>query len=150
MNTNYKIILAFILGIIARLFTNPWVLGFNDINYSIHYNKIYDSIFFGSIIGIIQIIIDIGTLSTIEKLFWLILYISIFLIMKYFINNQIFVDDKHLLLKLKENYAESNKITEILLSDDQLNPNIKIFVSRQINIKNEEINNINEIIKNLN
>jgi hypothetical protein len=150
MNTNYKIILAFILGIIARLFTNPWILGYTDTNYSVHKNKIYDSIFFGSIIGIIQIIIDIGSLTNGEKIFWLILYISIFLTIKYIINNQIFIDDKHLLLKLKENYAESNKITKILLNDSKLKPEINTFVSEQLNIKNEEIKIINEFIKNLN
>lgn len=148
MNTNYKIILAFILGIMARIFTSPWILGYNDKYYSLHKNKIYDAVFLGSITGIIQIIIDFGSLSLVETIIWITLFLSIFFTMRYFIDNQIFVASKHLLLKLRENYAESNKLAEILLNDNKLNKNTKNFVLEHKTLKEDAIKTINELIAN--
>ena len=63
MNTNLKIILAFCLGIILKTLTTPWILGFFNKNYSIHKNKLYDAMFFGSITGLVQILINHQMLS---------------------------------------------------------------------------------------
>jgi hypothetical protein len=149
MKINYKIISAFVLGVITKTFVTPWILGYSDENYSIHRNKIYEAIFFCSITGLILIIIDIGNLTFEEKIFWIVLYLSIFFTTKFFINNQINVNEKELLLKLRENYAESNKLAEILLNDDKLSPNVKSFIVDHKTLKKEAINNINELLKNL-
>ena len=34
MNTDTKILLAFLLGIIIRILLNPWILGFYNINFT--------------------------------------------------------------------------------------------------------------------
>ena len=36
MNSNYKIIFAFFLGVILRTLTNPWILGYGNENFSFH------------------------------------------------------------------------------------------------------------------
>lgn len=148
MKINYKIILAFILGVIAKTFTTPWILGYNDENYSIHKNKIYEAFLCCSITGLILIIIDIGDLTFEEKIFWIVLYLSIFFTAKYFINNQTYINEKDILLKLRDNYAESNKLADILLNNDKLSPNIKSFIIEHNSFDKEAINNINKLIKN--
>lgn len=147
MNINYRIAFAFILGVIARILTNPWILGYSNENYSIHKNKIYDAIFFGCLVGILQIFINIDTLSIHELMTWLILLSSIFFIIKYMINNQVYIDELHLLLKIKENYGEINRLSEILSNDNKLSVNIKKFIDNEINNNNDAIKIINNFIK---
>jgi hypothetical protein len=151
MNENYKILLAFGLGVCARIISNPWVLGFYNENYSININKVYDSIFFGSMTGLIQIIININNLTNIEKIFWLIFYISLFFILNHAITTQKFIDEKHLLLTLKENNAESLEYSKIQLEKNkELNKNTQEFLTEYIKEKYMTINNINKLIQNNN
>lgn len=146
MHTNYKILLAFILGIIARIITTPWLLGFSNEYYSIHKNKIYDAIFFGSITGLIQVIIDIGYLSNAQKLFWLILYSTIFYITSHSITYQNFVNERDLLLKLRENYAESIAISQIHI-DKNIEPNVKQFLTVHADVRKQAIKDLDQLLK---
>jgi hypothetical protein len=148
MNINYKIILAFGLGIIARIITNPWILGYHNENFSIHKNKIYDAIFFGCITGLIQIIININKLTNSEKILWLTFNLSIFFIISYIINNQKYIDERELLLKLRENNAESLEFCKIQLANNtSLNAETKDFLNNHIKIKIETIDKINLLLK---
>lgn len=146
MHTNYKILLAFILGVIARVITTPWILGFGNPNYSIHKNKIYDAIFFGSITGLIQVFIDIGNLSNSQKLFWLILYSTIIYIISYSIINQNFIDERDLLLKLRENYAESIAISQIHI-DKNIEPKVKQYITIHAEARKEAIKDLDQLLK---
>lgn len=147
MNSNYKIIFAFFLGVILRTLTNPWILGYGNENFSFHKNKIYDAILFGSVTGVIQIIIDSYSLTLEHKLLWLFLFISIFFIINHLIVVQTFVSDTDLLLKLKENYAESLEFSKILLREDKLTPNIRKFIIDHIGLKYDAIDQINILLK---
>lgn len=151
MNRNYKIMLAFGLGIIARIITNPWILGYHNENYSIHKNKIYDAIFFGCITGLIQIIININKLNNSEKFLWLTFNLSIFFIISYIISNQTYINEKELLLKLKENNAESLEFCKIQLANNKnLDPEMKYFLNNHIDLKKETINKINLLLQKFN
>ena len=149
MNTYYKIIFAFLIGIFIRLFTNPWILGYNHKDFSIHINKIYDAIFFGCIIAIIQIFITIDTLTNPEKICWIMLFLTMLSISMNLINNQKFVNDKQLLLKLKENYAESNRLAEILVNNNSLGIETRNFILDHLTLKKDAILTIDNIIKSI-
>lgn len=147
MNVNYKIAVAFIFGVIVRILINPWNLKINDMNQSIHKNKIYDAIFFGSLIGILQVFLNIDSLTVSGLLIWLIFHMCIFGIIKYMINNQTDIGEKHLLLKIKETYGEANRISEILLNNKKISPDISQFTNEQIIIRNNAIETINKFIE---
>ena len=148
MNTNHKIFFAFILGVVAKVLTNPWILGYTNQNYSVHRNKIYDAIFFGSITGLIQIILDLSGLNNIEKVFWILLYVSILLVSAYFIDNQVYIGEKQLLLKLRENVGESIRVSEIQLENKDLNTELRAFLEKQNADKIQSIKDINKFIAN--
>ena len=147
MNPNYNIMLAFFLGIMLRILTNPWILGYSNENYSIHKNKIYDSILFGSMAGLIQIMIDNDTLTNVDRFVWIILFISIFITLNFVISGQIFIQGDDLLLKLKENYAESIKYSDILLLNKKINTELKDFLVIQNKNKKDAIDEINKMLK---
>lgn len=147
MNPNYNIMLAFFLGIMLRILTNPWILGYSNENYSIHKNKIYDSILFGSMAGLIQIMIDNDTLTNVDRFVWIILFISIFITLNCVISGQLFIQGDDLLLKLKENYAESIKYSDILLLNKKINTELKDFLVIQNKNKKDAIDEINKMLK---
>jgi hypothetical protein len=147
MNPNYNIALAFFLGVGLRILTNPWILGYSNQNYSVHKNKIYDSMLFGSMAGLIQIMIDDGLLTNAERICWIILFVSIFFILNYIINEQIFVQEHDLLLKLRENYAESIKYSDIQLANKNINDDLKKFLSVQNKYKQDAIDEINGMLE---
>lgn len=146
MNTNYRIFFAFILGVTARIIVSPWILKYDDPNYTFHKNKLYDAILIGSIIGIIQIILDLQNLTNAQILVWLLIYLCMFKIIAYFIENQIFVNNLDILLKLRENYAESVKLIENLVKNNY-QPIVKDFLNKNLEIKSDTINEINNLIK---
>jgi hypothetical protein len=147
MNPNYNVTLAFILGIILRIVMSPWILGFYDENYSMHKNKIYDSLLFGSMAGLIQIMIDNGILTIEEKIIWFIFFVAIFIMLNYIIHKQIFVEGKDLLLNLRESYAESIKITDIQLENKNIDDKLKNFLEEQNNNKRKAISTMNTMLK---
>lgn len=147
MKPNYTILLAFILGTGLRILTNPWILGFNDENYSVHINKIYDSIFVGSLVGIVQVLMNSSSLTFIEEVLWIVLFISIYLVMNYIIRNQLFVSEVELLLQLKENYAESVKYSSIQITNPLIHPDLKNFLIEHNKQKEQAINQIDLMIK---
>lgn len=146
MNSNLKILVAFILGVLARIITTPWILGYNNSNFSVHKNKIYDAIFFGSIIGLIQLIIDIGDLSNAQKLFWLVLNLTMIIITSYLINHQSLISEKDLLLKLKENYAESIEISNIHIRKD-IDTNVKKFLKEHAESRKKTIVDLEQLLQ---
>ena len=146
-NANYNITLAFFLGITLRTLTNPWILGYENENFSVHLNKIYDAILFGSMTGLIQIIIDAGSLTNGERFLWIILFISIFIMLNNMIVGQSFIKEKDLLLKLKENYAESIKISDIQISNKNIDKDFKNFLIVQNGEKEDGIDEINDLLK---
>jgi hypothetical protein len=145
MNPNYKIILAFGLGVAIRILSSPWILGPANPNYSIHRNKLYDALLFGSLTGLVQVLIDGNQINNAERILWIILFLSIFLFARYVIDKQLFVEEKDLLLKLKENYAESIKISEIKLNDKNLSNEVKDLLTKQNKIKRDSIQEIIDI-----
>ena len=145
MNSNLKILLAFILGVLARIVTTPWILGYYNQNFSIHKNKIYDAIFFGSVIGCIQLIIDIGYLSNAQKIFWLILNLTMLIITSYLINHQSLISEKDLLLKLRENYAESIRISNIHIEKD-IDINVKNFLKEHAETRETAIKDLDQLL----
>jgi hypothetical protein len=147
MNPNYIILLAFTLGTGIRILSNPWILGFTDDNYSVHINKIYDSIFVGTIVGIVQVLMNNSSLTLLEETLWIILFITINFIMNYIIKNQLFVSEVELLLQLKENYAESVKYSEIQLKNPSIDSKLKDFLIAHNKLKAQSINEINSMIK---
>lgn len=149
MNTNYKIVLAFLLGIFIRIITNPWILGFSDVNYSIHKNKLFDALLFGAITGLIQILIDFQTLENHDKFLWILLFATIIISLNHIIHEQIFIKEKDLLLKLKENYAESIRFSDIQMSNKSIDSTLKNFLIEQNNTKKNAIAQINVILSKL-
>lgn len=147
MNPNYNITLAFFLGITLRILTNPWILGYSNVNYSVHKNKIYDAVLFGSMAGLIQIMIDDGLLGNAEKFLWIVLFVSIFLTLNYIISEQVFIKGEDLLLKLKENYAESIKYSDIQLLNKNISEELKTFLLEQNKNKKDAIDEINIMLK---
>lgn len=147
MNPNYNITLAFFLGVTLRILTNPWILGYSNVNYSVHKNKIYDSVLFGSMAGLIQIMIDTSSLSNAERFFWFILFISIFITLNYIISEQVYIKGDDLLLKLRENYAESIKYSDIQLLNKNISENLKNFLLEQNKNKQDAIDEINIMLK---
>lgn len=147
MNPNYSITLAFFLGVTLRILTNPWILGYSNENYSIHKNKIYDALLFGSMAGIIQIMIDNGELTNMERFIWIILFVSIFISLNYVISEQIFIKEKDLLLKLRENYAESMKYSDIQLLNKNIDEELKNFLIMENDNKKNAIEKINLMLK---
>lgn len=148
MNSNLKILLAFILGVLARIITTPWILGYNNEYFSIHKNKIFDAIFFGSITGLIQLIIDIGSLTNAQKLFWLIINLTILFIISYSINHQSFINESDLLLKLRENYAETIEISNIHTKKN-IDDRVKKFLSETINSRRNAIKDLDNLLKDI-
>jgi hypothetical protein len=146
INPNYNITLAFFLGITLRTLTNPWILGYSDENYSIHKNKIYDSILFGSMAGLIQIMIDSSLLNSAERFFWIILFITIAITLNYTIRKQLFINGDDLLFKLKENYGESIKFSDIQLSNKNINEELKNFLLVQNAQKQKAIDEIKQML----
>lgn len=147
MNPNYKITLAFFLGVTLRILTNPWILGYSNVDYSVHKNKIYDAVLFGSMAGLIQIMIDNSLLSNAERFLWIILFVSIFLTLNYIISEQVFIKGDDLLLKLKENYAESIKYSDIQLLNKKISEDLKNFLLEQNKNKKDAIDEINIMLK---
>lgn len=145
MNSNLKILVAFILGVLARIITTPWILGYYNQNFSIHKNKIYDAIFFGSVIGFIQVILNIGDLSNPQKIFWLILNLTMIIITSYLINNQSLISEKDLLLKLRENYAETIRISNIHTEKD-IGANVKKFLKENIETREKAIKDLDQLL----
>ena len=145
-DTNNKIMLAFILGVILKILSNPWILGFYDENYSIHKNKVYDALIIGCLTGFIQIIINRDSLSNGIKFLWTIIFLTIFISIDHILNNQIFVSEKDLLLSLREKYAESIKFTDIQLKDDELDEEIRKFLIQENLNKISSIEKINKIL----
>jgi len=148
MTPNHSIALAFFLGVTLRTLTNPWILGYSNENYSIHKNKIYDALLFGSMAGIIQIMIDNSSLTNIERIFWILLFVSIFIALNYVISKQVFIKGKDLLLKLRENYAESIKYSDIQLSNKNIDEELKNFLVQENTSKQNAIDKINIMLKN--
>ena len=146
MNSSYKILLAFSLGVILRILTHPWILGYSNENYSIHKNKIYDALFFGSLVGLIQLIINGSLLTNGEKLLWIILFISIMVFFNHLIVNQSFIKGKDLLLKIRENYGESIKFSEIQLSKKDISPELREFLIRSNKLKHIALQDIDALI----
>lgn len=146
MNSNLKILTAFILGVLARIITTPWILGYHNPNFSIHKNKIFDAIFFGSIIGLIQLILDIGDLSNAQKIFWLILNLTMIIITSYLINNQSLINEKDLLLKLRENYAETIRISNIHIEKD-IDANVKNFLKEHVEAREKAIKDLDKLLQ---
>lgn len=146
MNSNLKILTAFILGVLARIITTPWILGYHNQNFSIHKNKIFDAIFFGSVIGLIQLILDIGDLSNAQKIFWLILNLTMIIITSYLIDNQSLISEKDLLLKLRENYAESIRISNIHIEKD-IDANVKKYLKEHVETREKEIKNLDKLLQ---
>ncbi len=145
MNSNFKILIAFIFGILARIITTPWILGYDNQNFSIHKNKIFDAIFFGSITGLIQLIIDIGNLTNAQKIFWLIINLTIFFVASYSINHQTFISEKDLLLKLRENYAESIEISKIHVQKG-IDNKVKNFLNSHVETRQKAIKDLNILL----
>lgn len=145
MNSNLKIFAAFILGVLARIITTPWILGYHNQYFSIHKNKIFDAILFGSIIGLIQLILDIGDLSNAQKIFWLILNLTMIIITSYLINHQSLIDEKDLLLKLRENYAESIQISNIHIEKD-IEEKVKIFLKEHAKTRENAIKDLDKLL----
>jgi hypothetical protein len=148
MNPNYTIAIAFLLGVGLRILTNPWILGYLNENYSVHKNKIYDSLLFGSMAGIIQVMIDNGLLTNTERFIWIILFVCIFIILNHIISEQIFIKEKDLLLTLRENYAESIKYSDVQLLNKGIDEELKTFLIMENNNKKEAIKQINKILMN--
>ena len=147
MNYNYKIIIAFLLGAILRILTNPWILGYSNENYSIHKNKIYDALFFGSLTGLVQIIINKNLMTNGGELLWIIFFISLIILFKYLINNQSFIKGKDLLLKIKENYGESIKLSQIQLEKNDISAELRDFLIRGNKLKHIAIQDIDVLLQ---
>jgi len=148
ININYNILLAFFLGVGLRIITNPWVLGYYDENYSVHKNKIYDSLLFGSVAGLIQVIINNNMLTNGERIFWSVLFLSIFFSLNYIIKEQIFIKEDDLLLQLKENCAESIKYSDIQLENKNISNDLRDFLYKENKEKQIAIQKINIMLDN--
>lgn len=148
MNHNYKILLAFILGTLLRILSKPWVLSWSDDNYSIHKNKIYDAMLIGSFTGLVLILIDSSLLTNTEMIFWIIIFISVAAICNHVINNQVLIDEKEYIIKLKEDSAEAIKLSNVIMLNKNINQQFKFYLIRNNELKEKSINELNELLKN--
>lgn len=145
---NYKFLLVFTLGITLRILSNPWILSWFGDNYSIHKNKIYDAILIASFTCIALILIDNSLLTNAEMIFLIIIFVCVAAIFNYAIKNQIFISDKDYIYKLKEDNKEAIKLSNVIMSKKNINPKFKDYLIQNNELKQQSINELNELLKN--
>jgi hypothetical protein len=145
-STDKTFILLF-LTILINYYTPIPYIGFDFSRRHNVLNRLYLSLFSAFIIVLTDIIINRSDFSTRTLGIWILLLILGIVVCYYFIANQIFIDEKEYLLTMKENHIMDLHITENILKHNKLDPDSKIYSSKIILNRNDELKNINEIFE---
>jgi len=148
MNIILILLLTFIFDTIIRIVLTPTILGYNHNNYSIHVNKIYESLLITCATFLVSILLVGDNLSSTINIYLIIALVSLFLITYYLINEQKFINDENYLLNIKEYnasiLAKSNKV----LDNPYISANTKKFINDTIDYNKKQLDIIDNLLDN--